>query len=120
MIALSIGDRQSSRQRTGCYHRCTSWEKSALRRPSMPVPRRPMAALLVCLAVLLCESSGAHAEDGYDLWLRYRPVEAPWLERYRTAARELVASTAAGEAAQQELARAIAGLLGTNPPIVKN
>ena len=79
-----------------------------------------MPALLVCLAVLLCGSPVARAEDGYDLWLRYRPVEAPWLERYRTAARELVAPTAAGEAAQQELVRAIAGLLGTNPPIVRN
>ena len=33
----------------------------------------------------------AHAEDGYDLWLRYRPVEAPWAMRYRGFAAEMVA-----------------------------
>ncbi len=84
------------------------------------MPRCRTAALLVCLALTLCAASFAHAEDGYDLWLRYRPVEAPWLERYRTAVRELVAPAAAGPAAQQELVRAIAGLLGSHPPTVKN
>jgi alpha-glucuronidase len=82
----------------------------------MPVPRGRVAAHLVCLAALLCAWPSARAEDGYDLWLRYRTVEAPWLARYRASARELVPPVAGGEAAQQELVRAIGGLLGSRPP----
>ena len=33
----------------------------------------------------------ASAEDGYDLWLRYRPIEQPWATRYRAALTQLVA-----------------------------
>jgi alpha-glucuronidase len=76
-----------------------------------------LATLALC--GLLCGSSRAHAEDGYDLWLRYRPVEAPWLERYRAAARELVPPLSAGEAAQRELTRAISAMLGTTLVIAK-
>jgi alpha-glucuronidase len=61
----------------------------------------------------------AHAEDGYDLWLRYRPVEAPWLERYRTSVREIVQPAAGGNGAAKELRRALTGLLSTPPAIVK-
>jgi len=43
------------------------------------------------LLILSCGGAAtAHAEDGDDLWLRYRPVESPWLERYRRAALELI------------------------------
>ena len=41
------------------------------------------------LAVLLPRR--ALAEDGYDLWLRYRPVEAAAQARYRAAATAIVA-----------------------------
>jgi alpha-glucuronidase len=77
------------------------------------------ATWLVWLATMVCGVSLAHAEDGYDLWLRYRPVEAPWLERYRTSIREIVAPPAASNAALEELKRAIPGLLGTTPAIVE-
>ncbi len=66
--------------------------------------------------VMLCGLAVAHAEDGYELWLRYRPVEAPWLERYRAAVSELVPPSGRS-AAQIELARAIPGLLGLTPRI---
>jgi alpha-glucuronidase len=83
-------------------------------------PRRRSPLRQAWLAALaLCWLPQAHAEDGYDLWLRYRPVEAPWLERYRASARELVPPSSGGEAAQHELMRAIAGLLGAAPGIVK-
>jgi alpha-glucuronidase len=79
-----------------------------------------MSARLILLAwLLMCGLPRAYAEDGYDLWLRYRPVEAPWLERYRTRVRELVPPLIENDAARIELARAIAGLLGDTPAIAK-
>jgi alpha-glucuronidase len=56
----------------------------------------------------------ARAEDGYDLWLRYRPVEAAWLGRYRPHARALVVAGASPtlDAARDELVRGLGGLLG--------
>ncbi|HSZ08801.1 MAG TPA: alpha-glucuronidase family glycosyl hydrolase [Steroidobacteraceae bacterium] len=68
-------------------------------------------AAWVCL--LVCAAS-AHAEDGYDLWLRYRPIEAPWAARYRSFATEVVAAPGASMA-EQELMRGIAGLLAAVP-----
>ena len=67
-----------------------------------------------CVLLLLASTGGApvRAEDGYDLWLRYRPIESPWLERYRGAARELIAPDGP---ARTELLRAIPGLLGIAP-----
>ncbi len=88
-----------------------------MRSLSIPVPCRPPAVLL-CLALLLGGSPPAPAEDGYELWLRYRPVEAPWLQRYRSVARELLPPTAAAPQAQAELLRALSGLLGSAPPMV--
>ena len=79
---------------------------------------RHVAARLALLASVSCAMPFAHAEDGYDLWLRYRPVESPWLERYRETARELLPPTQGSEAARDELERGIAGLLGSAPPIV--
>jgi alpha-glucuronidase len=84
-----------------------------------PRPRRCAAARLLWFAWALCGLPSAHAEDGYELWLRYHPLPAPWIERYRTSARELVPPQGAGDAAQSELLRAIAGLLGTAPTIAR-
>ena len=74
------------------------------------------------LAVLLA-CAGSHAapvaaEDGYDLWLRYRPIEAEWAERYRAAAAQLVMNGRSPplEAAKDELQRGLKGLLGAEPP----
>jgi alpha-glucuronidase len=89
-----------------------------------PTVNHALRIRLASLAsLMLCGLPLAHAEDGYDLWLRYRPVEMPWLERYRLSARELVPPSAAGaagdagHAAQSELTRAIDGLLGAAPAI---
>ncbi len=68
-----------------------------------------------CFVCLLACAASAHAEDGYDLWLRYRPVEAPWAARYRSVAAEVVAAPGADTAAQ-ELLRGMTGLLGVTPP----
>jgi alpha-glucuronidase len=115
MIALSITGKQSPRalrlQPASESIPTSRWRASPRCRAVLRLA--PLAAFALCGVPL------AHAEDGYDLWLRYRPVEAPWLERYRASARELVPPLSAGEAAQQELTRALAGMLGTVPNISK-
>ncbi len=71
--------------------------------------------------VLLLAASPAAAEDGYDLWLRYRPVEPAWAQRYRPLATEIVApgESSIHKAAVGELDRGLKGLLGKAPPHVK-
>src|SRR4051812_41846958 len=71
------------------------------------------------LLVLLSIAGVAQAEDGYELWLRYHPVEAEWQGRYAPAATALVPGTASPtlDAAQAELARGLAGLLGHSVPV---
>ncbi|MDT8758537.1 alpha-glucuronidase [Sphingomonas psychrotolerans] len=57
--------------------------------------------------------AGVHAETGYDLWLRYQPVEAAWKTRY---APRLTHYTVAARptliAAADELRRGAEGMLG--------
>lgn len=64
----------------------------------------------------LAAASVASAEDGYDLWMRYRPVEQPWADRYRAALTQLVAGTASPtlRVAHAELERGLQGLLGVS------
>jgi alpha-glucuronidase len=83
------------------------------------LPPPGAAACLIFLTwLLLSAAPRARAEDGYDLWLRYVPIEAPWAERYRASIRELVPPTGGGTALH-ELTRAIEGLLGTTPAILR-
>src|SRR5215469_15470199 len=60
----------------------------------------------------------ALAEDGYELWLRYRALPPPWLETYHRAVTEVVAGTRSPtlEIAGAELERGLAGMLGSAPP----
>src|SRR3954463_7604010 len=69
--------------------------------------------LLACLAAMLFALPAA-SEDGYDLWLRYRPPAAG-------SVRELVAGPASPtlEAAQRELVRGLGGLAGAPIPVVR-
>src|SRR6185312_6576547 len=55
----------------------------------------------------------AQAEDGYDLWLRYRPMEAPALAQYRPLASVVVSEAASPtlDAARAELTQGLSGLL---------
>jgi alpha-glucuronidase len=57
--------------------------------------------------------SAAHAEDGYDLWLRYRPIEKQSLAQYRAAATEVVSTSHSATAGvtSDELVRGLSGLL---------
>jgi alpha-glucuronidase len=77
------------------------------------------AALLAIAAIVtVLIPAGARAEDGYDLWLRYRPVEAEWQNRYRADATVVVAAGASPTiaAARDELLRGLSGLLDHAEP----
>jgi alpha-glucuronidase len=80
-------------------------------------PAAAMARAVIVLFALLTCAPVAHCEDGYDLWLRYRPIEPARRSSYRSAASQLVAPGASGtlRSARLELARALAGLLGAAP-----
>jgi alpha-glucuronidase len=70
---------------------------------------------------LLAASVGARAEDGYELWLRYRPVSDPArLESYRAAITGLAieGSSPTLRAAREEAVRGLRGLLGLDRPLV--
>src|SRR5438105_1614889 len=70
--------------------------------------------LLIAALAFASLASAACAEDGYDLWLRYQPVKAGWPGRYAPHATGIVVQGASPtlEAAADELARGLSGLLG--------
>lgn len=77
----------------------------------------PIFLRLKLFVALLFVPSLTAAEDGYDLWLRYHPVEAQFHPRYRPLATTLVHGTKTPSlaAARQELERGLGGLLGGAP-----
>jgi alpha-glucuronidase len=78
-----------------------------------------MRALLLAVAALL--ALPLHAEDGYDLWLRYRPLPAAQATAYRAQAAQLVldAATPTRAAARAELLRGLTGMLGRAPALTQ-
>jgi alpha-glucuronidase len=78
-----------------------------------------MRALLCGLILAFSLPALAQAEDGYDLWLRYKPMEQAALTQYRPLARELVtgASSPTLNAARDELVRGLDGLLAETVPV---
>jgi alpha-glucuronidase len=75
--------------------------------------------LLVCLAAFAL-SIPAAAEDGYDLWLRYRAADAAAYPELAATVRELVGGggTPTLAAAERELSRGLNGLGGADVPLV--
>jgi alpha-glucuronidase len=69
--------------------------------------------VFACLAFVAC-SLPAGAEDGYDLWLRYRPVDAPVQELVKGADSPTL------DAAGGELLSALSQLTGRQIPLVSN
>ena len=65
-----------------------------------------------CLAIPV-----AHAEDGYELWLRYKPVGASVAKEYQSRTVELVAptQTPTQRLTRDELGRGLQGLLSRTP-----
>ncbi|HEY5219992.1 MAG TPA: alpha-glucuronidase family glycosyl hydrolase, partial [Gemmatimonadaceae bacterium] len=94
--------------------------------PATPMERRPLrwspirALLLPCALMALMGSStiaGPAAESGYDLWLRYRPIDdAALVRQYRAEASYVVSEGDSPQlnAARIELIRGLGGLLGTD------
>jgi len=78
--------------------------------------RNPAFALLALLATAAMDMQ-AYAEDGYELWLRYRPIANESLrEHYQQAASEIVSPSTLA-IAQSELSRGLSGLLGRPEPL---
>ena len=79
-----------------------------------------LRTLIACLALTVC-SLPAAAEDGYDLWLRYRAVDAAVYPALDASARGLVrdSSSPTLSAAGTELERGLSGLLGRPIPILE-
>ena len=80
---------------------------------------RTLPAFLLLAVIAAAGAIPAQAEDGYDLWLRYRPIAGESLAEYRQAASEIVPSAPSPtlDIAQSELTRGLSGLLGVNEPI---
>ena len=75
----------------------------------------------VVLGFLMCvQATGARAEDGYDLWLRYAPAAPATVEHYRSRTSQLVmpVPSATLAAAHAELLRGLAGVTGQAPDVV--
>ncbi len=67
--------------------------------------------LILSLALPL--SAHAQTEDGYDLWLRYRPLPAAQVSQYAPRVTAVVGGDSATlNIARQELQRAVSGMLG--------
>src|SRR5438309_11678552 len=93
-------------------------------RRSPLLPPRVSRFVLVAAALLRPPGvpSGPGVEDGYDLWLRYRPVaDAARLAQYRATITQLVVESDAPtmQAARAELVTGLRGLLGRDIPVAR-
>ncbi|WP_219993624.1 alpha-glucuronidase family glycosyl hydrolase [Asticcacaulis tiandongensis] len=82
-----------------------------------PVLTRLLISLMACLLPALAPAATLADEDGYDLWLRYIPLEQPLADTYRPQATALVTygDSPTLKAASDELHRGLKGLLGQTP-----
>ena len=78
-----------------------------------------LLSALAALTVLCCVASAAVAEDGYELWLRYHPVEKASLGSYRAAAAVVVSAgtSPTAQVTRDELVRGLSGLLARKEPV---
>ena len=80
-----------------------------------------LAKALATVLVAGLAASQAHAEDGYELWLRHAPLEGAALQDLGQYAPEVVApqgefQSATTDIAVEELRAGLAGLAGGSPP----
>lgn len=82
-----------------------------------------MRLVIACLTLLFLAAVPACAEslrteDGYDLWLRYRPVEAAYAATIKPRATAIIGGeTTILNSAKSELKRGLDGLLAQDTPI---
>ena len=78
-----------------------------------------LRSIAILLLTILLWGSPAQAEDGYDLWLRYRPLDASFQQGYQSRLRNLVVEGDGPTmtAARTEMQRGLSGLLGRGIPI---
>jgi alpha-glucuronidase len=79
-----------------------------------------LGALL--LGLMFAAPAQAAGEDGYELWLRYRPLPAPQRARLQSDAASIVTLGAGSPtllAARRELQRGLKGLAGRTPPVAR-
>lgn len=77
-----------------------------------------LAALLLTVAAAASATAPPASEDGYDLWLRYRPLDRAAQARVQAQARSIVLpgpATPTTQAALDELQKGLGGLLGRAP-----
>src|SRR5687767_9233046 len=84
---------------------------------AMPDFLRRLIFLATLLLPALFTAAPAAAEDGYDLWLRYRPLPPALRQNYGPLLAQIsvTGSSPALRAAEAELKRGVAGLLGPRP-----
>lgn len=89
----------------------------SVRCKSLPTALRALLAL-ICLC-LVAAPAVAQDEDGYDLWLRYRPLEPGWQARYAASLSMLVEGEPSPtlNAAKDELRLGLQGMLGRPIPV---
>jgi alpha-glucuronidase len=85
---------------------------------------KTLASLALLAVMATAAAMPTHAEDGYDLWLRYHPVTSYSLRAYyQHAASEIVAGSGSGSASptlditRSELSRGLSGLLDAAEPV---
>ena len=78
---------------------------------------RALRCLIIAFILTVTSTSPAVAEDGYELWLRFRPVEASAAARYAPHLTSIVAGTPSPTAtvAVTELRRGVAAMIGRAP-----
>lgn len=79
-----------------------------------------MHVRIFLLLLISCIATSLRAEDGYELWLRYKPVDnVKLLQQYRTAISGIVVSGTSSKftVAAEELKKGLEGLLGKKVPL---
>src|SRR5689334_6275023 len=82
-------------------------------------PPRHLRSVVLLLVMLVSATAGVRAETGYDVWLRYVPVDNPVLQTaYRKSFTSIVVQgrSLTLDIIAAELERASKGLLGTQSP----
>jgi alpha-glucuronidase len=76
-------------------------------------------ATLVLMLITMLGVTHVHAEDGYELWLRYHPLPSQQAKRYRDHVSELIigAATPTQIVTRNELQRGLQGLLSQPLPL---